>query len=188
MVAPLPVSGSYSRHKRVKTVLLPDPLGPTSAVILPGSIRRLTLSRLFKAGRQGYAKVTSLSSNIGGSVPSRASRSLERPGGTVLKPEESRTLIKGCRSICVRSTETVLTASARSAKCGNTLARANSLLREAVRGKICQLLDAIVNKTSDSHSRADHVPEALPIQEYEYQTSSYSPPYSPSWHNPNQSP
>ena len=40
-----PCSGSRKRRRRLTTVVLPEPLGPTSATFRPGSSRRLTPSR-----------------------------------------------------------------------------------------------------------------------------------------------
>lgn len=53
-----PLSSSYHRSISPTIVLLPDPDGPTKAVIFPAWKRRLRLFRIFIPGLDGYAKLT----------------------------------------------------------------------------------------------------------------------------------
>ena len=51
-----PLSESYSRSNRDTTVLLPQPLGPTRASVLPDSTLKLSPCSTGALGRDGYVK------------------------------------------------------------------------------------------------------------------------------------
>jgi hypothetical protein len=74
-----PLSFSYQHSNRPTNVLLPQPLAPTRAVVLPAGIERLRFFNTLTPGREGYEKHKSLISmcplHVAGFIPSSDSGS-----------------------------------------------------------------------------------------------------------------
>lgn len=59
-----PASESYSLSSNETSVDFPDPLGPTTAMMVPAGTSRLRFWKIGASLRAGYAKETSQNSNL----------------------------------------------------------------------------------------------------------------------------